>query len=219
MSNITVFIGVIGSGKDYRADELSKQGHVRIDFKDELLDMASDISGYDVRQNYNWFKSHIVGIHPSSNPLSDAFINSEQKELLTKYPDLITGRKLLQRLGTEAMRSRDQDYWANQFIKKALSVIDQGGKVVNADCRFMNEYYAIRKIDPESQFVFCNYKSSRYDAKFDHGSEKLAQTFLRLNLVDGDELHPEYFETASQIIARSEQEKLLSEANLVVEKK
>lgn len=199
---ITAFIGVVGSGKDYRANQLSEKGHVRIDFKDELIAMCSDIAGYDVSKDYDWFKNHIVGVHRSSNPLSDAFIASEQKELLTKYPDLITGRKLLQRVGTEVMRKRDRNYWVNQFCKKAAVQLKSNKSVVNADCRFFNEVEILSRMDAATSvsFIFCNYKSNRYDTSFDHPSEKLAQTFLGMDIKDGQELfHSDFVEAAKRM--------------------
>ncbi len=192
-STVTAFIGVIGSGKDYRANALSEQGHKRIDFKDALLDMASDIAGYDVRGDYEWFKAHAVGVMRPSNPLAEGMLNSEWFDILRKHPDMMTGRKLLTRLGTEGMRKRDEEYWAKQWEAKTLEATREGFSVVTADCRFLNEVARVRGMPVPAKIVFCNYKSERYDPRYDHASERLAQDLLALGLGDGQEIELEHF--------------------------
>lgn len=199
--SITSFIGVIGSGKDYRANLLVDQGNCdRVDFKDGLISLASDIAGYDIRKDYDWFKHHVVGVHRSSNPLLDGMLHSEWKELLAKHPDLMTGRRLLTRLGTEGMRKRDSNYWVKQFLQSADEAVKKNRIVANADCRFMNEVSAIKNTDRSSSFIFCNYKSPRYDKNLDHASEKLAQALLSLNLEDGQQIYNDHFEQAAKIL-------------------
>jgi hypothetical protein len=199
MPQVIAFIGVIGSGKDYQANLLVEKGFVRIDFKDALIDMASDLAGYDVRHDYDWFKEHIVGVKRSINPLMTAHYISDDKRVQTNHPEVMTGRRLLQRLGTEVMRKRDPDYWAKAWFKAAVKVIKDGGNVTCADCRFPNEVQAIRRLSDEwcrindqnkriSKLIFCDYRSGRYDDKSTHESEKMAQAILRSGVKDGQEL-------------------------------
>lgn len=199
---ITVYIGVMGAGKDFRADKLKAEGHVRIDFKDELVDLVSDIVGWDVRPEYAWFKEAIVGWRKPANPLVEAFMRSEMSEIVRKHPDTITGRKMLQRVGTEAMRKRDPNYWVKQFARKVSATIGMAGVpgIVVADCRFANEVQAIRGIG-DCRFYFCDYRSERYDPSTDHESERLAQALLRLDLKDGQEITPHHFECAFGMLA------------------
>lgn len=209
-TGIVSFIGVIGAGKDYRAGQLAEQeGAVRVDFKDALLDLASDIAGYDVRVNYDWFKGHVVGVRPGSNPLTSAFIDSEWKDIERRYPQIMTGRRLLTRLGTEGMRKRDENYWVNAFYSSAVQALALGKPVVNADCRFFNEIRAIKNIMSvedssetlvPSRFVFCNFKSARYNPRLEHASERLAQTLLGLGLEDGQEIDDAHFARAAEIL-------------------
>lgn len=177
---VTAFMGVMGSGKDHRA---KLTGHMRIDFKDELVDMCSDVVGWDIRQEYDWFKGAIVGFRKPANLWGEAMARSEMNGILADHPDTLTGRKLLQRLGTEAMRKRDPDYWVKQWTAKVCA---SGGPVATADCRFPNEVDAVARLG--GRIVFCDYHSGRYSAHEDHESERLAQALLRLGLKDGEEV-------------------------------
>lgn len=188
MPNITAFIGVCGSGKSYRAQHLVDKGFQQIDFKDALLDMASDLAGYDVREDYVWFKEHIVGVRRSINPILTGFYRHDNMKMVYNHPEALTGRRLLQRLGTEVMRKRDPDYWVKEFRKKAMKVMADGRDVVCADCRFGNEVRAIESSCDEPRFVFCDYRSPSYNAGHKHESEKMAQELLGLGLSDGDEI-------------------------------
>lgn len=201
MSDITAFLGVIGSGKDFCADSLVRQGHTRIAFKDGLLNLASDIVGYRVDADYDWFKEHVVGMRRPTNPLLECLAHADAQALQRKNPEIMTGRRLLTRLGTEGMRSRDPDYWAKQFVSAARAELACGKSVVNSDCRFLNEVAAIRRLSSSSRFFFCNFKSPRYTATFDHESERLAQTLLRLGLRDGQEILDEDFARAEKELA------------------
>lgn len=203
MTEIVAFLGVIGGGKDHQANKLTAAGtHVRVDFKDGLLRLASDIVGYDVREDYDWVKEHVIGVHRPNNPLSVAFCEHEWQETLRRFPDLMTGRKLLTRLGTEGMRKRDEDYWAKQFTATALAHLSEGRSVVNADCRFMNEVRAIKSIGVPCHFVFCDYRSSRYNPTLPHESEALAQSLLDLGLRDGEVISDHQFAAAAGALAK-----------------
>lgn len=197
---VTAYMGVIGSGKDYNSNRLAEKNPLvkRIDFKDALLEMVSDIAGYDVRLDYDWFKDHPVGVMRPSNPLMEAFVHSEWKDILAKHPEIITGRKLLTRVGTEAIRKRHPNYWVDEFTGRATKAIEDGGVVANADCRFLNEV-ARTLTYKNPRFVFCNYKSGRYNPKLDHASERLAQALLAMGFDDGDNIAPEFFADAANI--------------------
>ena len=187
---IVSFIGVIGSGKDYQAGLLQRQGFKRIDFKDCLLDMASDIAGYDVREDYEFFKENVVGVRRPANKFIESFQSQDCQTLRAGNPDMLTGRLLLQRLGTEVMRKRNEDYWSNEFI---ISAINYPGNIVNADCRFSNEVEAIKNLPMDSEFIFCDYRSPRYDPEHPHLSERLAQKLLALGLRDGQRINDGHF--------------------------
>lgn len=198
---VDVFIGVIGSGKDYRCNLAAEAGAVRVDFKDELLNMASDLVGYDVRSQYDWFKEILVGVRKPGNPLAEAFLRNEMAELVRRFPDTMTGRRLLTRLGTEVMRKRDEDYWVKQFVKKAEAALRAGSPVAVGDCRFMNEVRAIMDFTVPVRFTFCDFRSARYNPRLDHASERLARALLGLGLEDGDEIKASDFGMAEKAMA------------------
>ena len=204
MPAIVAHVGVIGGGKDYRANELAKIGYERIDFKDALLDLASDIAGYDVREDYDWFKSNVVGVRRPSNRFQEAFVFTDTRELIGRSPEVLTGRRLLTRLGTEGMRKRDKDYWVKQFAKKAHMAFNAGKCAVSADCRFLNEVAVVAKIAVTHEFVFCDYRSERYNPTLEHASEKLAQALLSLGLKDGHIITQQEFNAAAVILGEPE---------------
>lgn len=200
---IVSFVGVVGSGKNFNQDLLVKQGYVALDFKDALLDMTEDLVGYKVRENYDYFKENIVGL---TAPAASAHLamartpaHNITSDLLRHYPAAMTGRRLLQRLGTEVMRKRDPDYWVNEWRRAATEHLYLRHNIAVADCRFPNEMDAIKRLSKymsglvpgvtfPCKFIFCDYRSSRYDATLTHESEKLAQSLLAKGYKDGDEI-------------------------------
>ena len=198
---ITGYLGVIGGGKDFACEAAQRHGAVRVDFKDALLDMCSDIVGYDVREDYITFKKRPLGIRGHLEAWQEHAL-----QLLTHiFPGIVTGRTFLCRLGTETMRKRDRDYWVRAWMTSAYN---ERRHVVVADCRFTNEVAAIH-LGGESEFVFCDWRNDiRYDPNHQHDSEKLAQTLLKMGcmhrevltldklakacaLAFGDDLHQE----------------------------
>ena len=192
---IVGFVGVVGSGKDHRAKELVKQGFVQVDFKDALLDMASDLVGYDVRQNYDYFKENLVGLTTPSEVgpkwMQRPPAHTLTKDVLACYPHAMTGRLLLQRLGTEVMRKRNPDYWCKAWREKVVALLKAGVKgIAVADVRFANEMSWINSTAHLHNFgyhiIFCDYHSARYNPGMDHESERMSQAFLKAGKKDGD---------------------------------
>ena len=188
MPEIIGLMGVIGSGKNYQQELLVKKGFIALDFKDALIDMCEDIVGYKIRDHYEDFKICIVGTtHGGFNK----GLTPTQHQL-AQYPNIMTGRRLLQRVGTEVMRKRDPDYWVDAWCAKCKDYILGGHSVVSADVRFRNEARAIvlggKALEVPTKIIFNDYKSDRYDAKSTHESEYLAQKLLDKGLKDGDEV-------------------------------
>lgn len=198
MPQIIGFIGVIGSGKNYQQDLLVKRGFIALNFKDELVAMAQDLVGFPIQDDYELFKELVVGFNRPGANLVDNYPKEKMfqinKECLEYFPKAMTGRRLLQRLGTNVMRKRDPDYWVNAWSKKAEEYLRGGYSVAVNDVRFGNEIKAIKHFNCmsfapiETKIIFCNYKSDRYDATSIHPSETLAQKLLSLGLKDGDEV-------------------------------
>lgn len=195
-------IGVAGSGKGHRQLELVAKGAVALDFKDALIEMCEDILGFPIKDHYEFFKQVVVGMsYPPPpggwTPEAMAVTKAISDGLLISYPHLITGRVLLQRVGTEVQRKRNPHYWCDAWEKKALDILASGKDVVCSDCRFSNEMDTIRKlglryvgknVGDTYRFIFCDYKSERYNATMNHESEKMAQEYLAAGLIDGQEI-------------------------------
>jgi len=194
---IVSFIGVIGTGKNFRQALYAEQGFVPLDFKDSLLYMASDLVGYDVRTNYEYFKYNLVGLTVPAAADHRAMqrqpAHQVTDKILTDYPSAMTGRLLLQRLGTEVMRKRNPDYWTSAWYDAARVHLLAGKSIAVADCRFYNEVEQIKRtasiFKTEAKFIFCDYRSSRYNATMKHESERMAQELLALGYKDGQELN------------------------------
>lgn len=191
------FIGVRGSGKTYRRNEIIKyltlyastpQTAIPIDFKDGLIEMVNDLLGFPVpadEKEYDYFKSSVIGLHKGIiSRLVSALVDTVTR-------DALTGRKVLQRVGTDMIRSRMPNYWVDIFMRKAINQIKTNNRhVVCADMRFPNEVSAILSLSDIAniKFIFCDYKSPRYSATDPHESEQLAQTLLKMGFKDGQEI-------------------------------
>lgn len=200
---IVAHVGVIGSGKDWRAERLLETGKFdRFDFKDPLIDFCSEIVGWDVRGDYDWFKDMPLGCRRPSNPL----LESAMREAARELRGVITGRQLLQNLGM-AMRAREPNHWSDAWKDRVVKHWCSSVALVTcADLRFENEYRAAKDMahghGVEAQFIFCDYRSKRYQPDVDHPSEHLAQTLLAMGLKDGDEITDQQFARAFSLMAR-----------------
>jgi hypothetical protein len=100
----------------------------------------------------------------------------------------MTGRRLLQRMGTDVMRKRDPDYWATAWGQSVITALKAGKNVSCGDCRFLNEMQIVEMISTEmnidASITFCDYRSKRYDATAEHESERLAQWILKAGWKD-----------------------------------
>lgn len=190
---ITAFIGVMGSGKDYQANMLVDKGAVMLNFKDALLDMTEDLMGFSVRGDYELFKESLLGFtYPGTNH-SHWYAPKMTRDVKVWFPNAMTGRDLLQRLGTDVIRKRDPDYWVKEFTKRANELMELGKDIVCSDCRFHNEVETIMRLGTRTssrqyKFIFCNHKSDRYKANVQHESEFMAQTFLNAGYEDLEEI-------------------------------
>lgn len=179
---IFVFIGVIGSGKDYMANQyIQKYGAVKTDFADPLRE--------DIWKLLDWT--------PYTDEEYDLFKRSEfHNDLGIKF----TGRDLLLKYGTEIRRAEDPNHWCKQTIREIERLFLYGfPAVVITDCRFTNEVSYLKKaanmLECDIEFIFCNYPSDRYDNKVDHESEKLAQNMVDLGFTHKSESFDSYIKS------------------------
>ena len=149
---ITLICGVIGSGKDYIAENMRISQYHKFKFAKLLRDMARNIN--------------------NSMPYDEWKILPKNRQFLQREGDL-----LKEIYGEEFFAqhiSRKIGLWSdNGNIKDAHFVI--------SDFRFPYEYETIKKNFPkaEIQIYLADYHSERYDANNDHCSEKMAQKLLK----------------------------------------
>lgn len=194
MSDLILILGVAGAGKDFKADKFIEDSKafgktmVKINFADELREMMWDLIAWKPAHDleYEWFKQGRFSL-----TVEDGSNKSEVQRG--------SNRILLQRMGTEVIRKRFPDMWAQLWAEKAKRAIEENKKVVCSDLRFLNELeYAMRLCTGKDYkpctktFIFSNYISDRYNATMDHPSEKLAQRIRRDGHQDGEELSFDY---------------------------
>lgn len=176
---ITAFAGVQGSGKDYRCQQLLKQGNYKkMAFADALRKIAFTSLGVKVDkglENYEWMKANGC-IRTIFEDGSDVTINF---------------RKFLEFMGTEGIRSYDNDFWCKCLIKD-IDNTDEKLNICISDLRFYNEYKYLKeycdKKGYEFSFIFCDYHSDRYDPFNTHASARLANFLKEIGYADGDEI-------------------------------
>ena len=188
MSKLLCLIGVMGSGKDYRAKQFIKDSEtfgysmVHVNFADELREMMWDLLNWKPKndEEYEYFKKGSIVDLGYAERLFDPYV----------YSISLTGRQLLQRMGTEVIRKRDPYFFVNQWKNKVDSLLCENKNVVCSDLRFINELKAAFNVagntKTKKEFIFCNYISDRYDATNTHESEQLAQRILSDNYKDGE---------------------------------
>lgn len=126
--NIAI-IGLAGVGKSVVARALF-QGHDyrRMSWADgvrDIFEMAyGDIGDYGVMKRKRFPVRAVTGAHTE-----------------------LSGRQLLQRIGTEAIRDNvDQDFWVKAGIRRMLNAPPIDAPWVNDDTRFENEAEALRAL-------------------------------------------------------------------------
>lgn len=180
MRKVFAFVGVIGSGKDHMAKITAKSSGCKIfDFSDGVRDFTWGFLGYKPATEADY-----VEFKRSRNCLVFN-CNDFKKDMC------ITGRKFLENVGF-MMRSYDKNFWANYCFNKAKEYADQtNGDVVFSAVRYVNEaekvFKLARVIDAEVFFIFCDYKSHRYEIRNDD-SELFAQSILAKGYQDGDDI-------------------------------
>jgi hypothetical protein len=173
-------IGVIGSGKSYRARNLCKNGFIELALANEVKKLAHDLLNMSIpKAKLNSFKDKgnicsVIGDNMYSNTgVRQYYINVGQK--LKLFFD-------------------NQNIWIDKLIDQIKTEVSKGNtKIVISDIRFENELSNLVKLnipnyDVKIKIIFCNYKSSRYKI-LDSDSEKLAQSFINKDFKDGDELN------------------------------
>ena len=179
---IKAYIGVIGSGKDYRCKNECTH---KVSFADELRKDVWKILGWEPKteEEYEAFKTTLF--YP---PGLRAAIGYSQDNILQ-----VTGREILQNYAELQKVLHSPNYW----IYRTLDSLENLHKhrtedmaVGITDCRFSNEISALiqfaNDLDCDLEFVHCDYESSKYDRTSDHKSEMLAQKFAGRTFIPGE---------------------------------
>ena len=179
MRKIVAFAGKAGSGKDFRCQQLLKQGNYKkMAFADALRKIAFTSLGIKVDkglENYEWMKANGC-IRTTFEDGSAVTINF---------------RKFLEFMGTEGIRSYDNDFWCKCLIKD-IDEIPEDLNICISDLRFYNEYKYLKEYCDnkgyEFSFIFCDYHSDRYNPFNIHASARLANFLKEIGYADGDEI-------------------------------
>lgn len=185
---IRAFIGVIGSGKDYSAKKLvAGGGWVALNFADPLREKAWLLLGWAPQndRDYDWFKKLPIDLCYEIGEKDDFELALLEQLTKSRAPK---GRVFLQLLGTEVLRDADKHYFGKKWQERAHQHLKAGLNIAVTDARFFNEIESLLEVDSKTEFVFCNYKSHRYEPANSHESERLAQTLLKHGFENGDVL-------------------------------
>lgn len=174
-------IGVIGSGKTKKSEKYIEEGFIPVDFKDDLMQMCWDILGWTPKDEEEYEKFKKCRISLQEILCEDETEFGEKVTTINPISEM-TGREMLQRVGTEAIRSRKPDFWAEQFYNRTKKLLLEGKNVINRDGRFPNELEIMVGLGDiaDIELYYCNYHSTRYDSTNSHASEALAQKAIIL---------------------------------------
>lgn len=140
-SSLIGITGYLRTGKDSVAKLLVDEfGYTKLAFADPLREMALAIDPYisliGVPEG--------LGLAPFENRLYSELIDMIGYETAKSIPDF---RRFLQRLGTDGVRNVLGDStWVDLAVKRARSILRDGGRVVFSDVRFPNEANAIHTL-------------------------------------------------------------------------
>lgn len=192
-------VGVIGSGKTYRAEQLQYDAAV-----EERPMILGDFSE-GIRQTLmNIFTGRNRGVQLDSSVYA-GWKNSQQSILLPTsgnglLPDTVkvTGREMLQRTGEYLKTLAGEDVWARwtslDIIRRWADLpVEQAHAcdIVFGSLRFDCEAEALFQVaastSKEVEIIFCNFKSDKYELN-DHVSEDFARYFLNKGCKDGENI-------------------------------
>lgn len=123
--------------------------------------------------------------------MKDEFYSQGKSVLVTHYADLVkyicksffgwdgekneVGRTLLQRIGTDVVRTTNPDYWVSFIIDMLKMFVGEWDVVLIPDTRFPNEVSKMKEAFPDNtvhlRVVRDNFKSSLTEEQLSHPSE------------------------------------------------
>jgi len=178
---IKAYIGVIGSGKDYKC---AQECTHKVSFADEVREDVWKLIGWKPKtpEEYEQFKTAI---------LCAIDVDYEDNSLAQDLG--FTGRKLLQNYAELQKTIHSPNYWIYRTMDKLEKLHThrtEDTAVGITDCRFPNEITALinfaNEFNCDLEFVHCDFESSRYNRTSDHPSETLAQRYAGRNFTPGE---------------------------------
>lgn len=204
---IYAFVGVIGSGKSYRLEQMKREyngvGQVVItaDFSDGIRDLTRQLLGYSANfgdvnsQEYRDWKENVACVTVHNGVVVNSFTGRDILRNVGESTKCIAGQDVWARYTTQSLYSRI----AYQAFRSDLCV--RGVRVLIGSVRFKCEARSIFELfsdvaanldsfmNPSLHFILCDYHSSSYDATSSHVSEALAQAVLDTDKYkDGDDI-------------------------------
>ena len=171
--------GLIGSGKDTIADYLcTHKGFKRISFAASLKDAVASVFGWD--------REMLEGTTKSSRLWREQ-VDPWWSERLN-IPEL-TPRWVLQQWGTDVLRAGfHDDIWIASVENKLRSTTDD---IVITDCRFPNEFKAIKNVSGITMRVVRGDQPEWYDAAlaYNRGPNGNSRWSLSKNKLDKLKVH------------------------------
>jgi hypothetical protein len=190
--DVIVYLGVIGSGKSYSTMRDVEKGYLNFNFADEVRSVTWDLLGWKPQdeEQYEYFKKSTISNKITYTKNSEDVGNALIIKSLFYEGNPLTGRELLIKIG-DGFRDRFyENIWVDLWKKR----VNESGsnKIVISDCRYLNEVFNIlNQVNFNSKFIFCDYKSNRYEI-IDSKSEWLAQQLLN-RYKDQEEIDPNVF--------------------------
>ena len=184
---IVAFAGKAGSGKDFRCQQLVKQGNFKsMAFADALRDIAFSSLGIDKELGQKYYEDL-----KASNCI-EVMIRDQQGDLHQHIQ--MNFRKFLEYMGTEGIRKYDKDFWARALVNR-IDELPEDVNICVSDLRFHNEYKFLKEYadshNCEFEFIFCDYHSDRYEENNRHASARLAEFLKEVGYEDGDHIKDE----------------------------
>ena len=185
---IIAFAGFQGSGKDYRCQQLVKQGNYKqLAFADALRDIAFSSLSINKEIGQKYYEDL-----KAFNCIEVMVCDHEQRTLQQHIQ--MNFRQFLEYMGTEGIRKYDKDFWARALVS-TIKELPEDINVCVSDLRFHNEYKFLKEYadshDCEFEFIFCDYHSDRYEENNGHASARLAAFLKEVGYEDGDHIKDE----------------------------
>ena len=185
---IIAFAGFQGSGKDYRCQQLVKQGNYKqLAFADALRDIAFSSLNINKEIGHKYYEDL-----KAFNCIEVMVCDREQRTLQQHIQ--MNFRQFLEYMGTEGIRKYDKDFWARALVN-TVNELPEDVNVCVSDLRFHNEYKFLKEYADshgcEFEFIFCDYHSNRYEENNRHASARLAAFLKEVGYEDGDHIKDE----------------------------